>query len=450
MGEMCCTLYNHVAPPNQTTCAATRFPGNMANMAMQVPPSSNHPGGVNVLMGDASGGSSRTASTCRHGGISGTRNGGEVISPMPIDRTKELISMQLLETISSAETRGRVAARLHRHRLRRKPRAVYADLRRGPILARSGPDRLARRQALRSIAATPPIQVGDSAWQAGQQVESFEIGEEEDDGDGTKQFAVKLKMKKPPGDQSVRYFVHGRDPVWVYREEDYKRMINMDNNPVTNSPVRSPVLGDRRGDDDRHCTRFRTAGPEHVPGDRADLAPGWFRAQAGPGPAADPDRARGRGAGRRPVGGDSQLLGPVDAGHPFREYRIARRLGRYRVFLPDGPGRGLRLAGRCGICNMALVRRKRGEAVALPDGVVARMQLSPYRIQLAGIQTAPATFRPLVREFESSGVVTRDGEGATVLARNTRAAGTLDRRGPDRWTSLARPPGSRHIRRPGS
>ncbi len=64
---------------------------------------------------------------------------------------------------------------------------------------------------------------------------------------------------------------------------------------------------------------------------------------------------------------------------------------------------------------MALVRRKRGEALALPDGVVARMQLSPYRIQLAGIQTAPATFRPLVREFESSGVVARDGDAATVL-----------------------------------
>ena len=94
-----------------------------------------------------------------------------------------------------------------------------------------------------SVEATPPVQVADSAWQAGQQVESFEIGDEEDDGDGTKQFAVTLKMKKPPGDQSVRYFVHGRDPVWVYREEDYKRMINMDNNPVPTSSAKS---GSRR------------------------------------------------------------------------------------------------------------------------------------------------------------------------------------------------------------
>ncbi len=93
-----------------------------------------------------------------------------------------------------------------------------------------------------------PIQVADSAWQAGQQVESFEIGDEEDDGDGTKQFVVTLKMKKPPGEQSVRYFVHGRDPVWVYREEDYKRMINMDNNPVpaSSSEVRFSAIGQAR------------------------------------------------------------------------------------------------------------------------------------------------------------------------------------------------------------
>src|SRR5262249_7263381 len=54
MGEMCCTSYNHVSGPNSITCAGTGFPGNMANMAMQVPPSSAHPGGVDALMGDGS------------------------------------------------------------------------------------------------------------------------------------------------------------------------------------------------------------------------------------------------------------------------------------------------------------------------------------------------------------------------------------------------------------
>jgi hypothetical protein len=80
MGEMCCSLYNHVAPPNQTSCAAPTFPGNMANMAMQVPPSSNHPGGVNVLMGDASGRFIKSTVDVQTWRNVGTRNGGEVIS----------------------------------------------------------------------------------------------------------------------------------------------------------------------------------------------------------------------------------------------------------------------------------------------------------------------------------------------------------------------------------
>ncbi len=137
---------------------------------------------------------------------------------------------------------------------------------------------------------------------AGQQVESFEIGDEEDEGDGTKQFAVTLKMKKPPGDQSVRYFVHGRDPVWVYREEDYKRMLNMDNNPVTTSRSKS----DPRRSGRPAMTRLA---PGSVPDGRSTsraAGPIWRRAgsapETGPGPAPDPDRARGGGARGRPLG----------------------------------------------------------------------------------------------------------------------------------------------------
>ena len=43
----------------------------------------------------------------------------------------------------------------------------------------------------------------------------------------------------------------------------------------------------------------------------------------------------------------------------------------------------------CPICNMDLIPRKKTDAVLLPEGVVARMQLSPYRVQLAGIRTVP-------------------------------------------------------------
>lgn len=54
MGENCCTLYNHVTTPNRNTCGGTGFPGSMTNMAMQVPPSSRHAGGVTLLMVDGS------------------------------------------------------------------------------------------------------------------------------------------------------------------------------------------------------------------------------------------------------------------------------------------------------------------------------------------------------------------------------------------------------------
>ncbi len=74
-------------------------------------------------------------------------------------------------------------------------------------------------------------------------------------------------------------------------------------------------------------------------------------------------------------------------------------------FCPMDPGVVSNWPGRCGVCNMALVRRKKGEAVALPDGVVARMQISPYRLQLAGIRTAAVSYRPLAREIEIAGVV---------------------------------------------
>ena len=80
MGEMCCTAYNHVAPPNQTSCAGTGFAGNMANMSMQVPPSSRHPAGVNVLMGDFSGRFIKSTVDLQTWRSIGTRNGGEVLS----------------------------------------------------------------------------------------------------------------------------------------------------------------------------------------------------------------------------------------------------------------------------------------------------------------------------------------------------------------------------------
>ena len=66
----------------------------------------------------------------------------------------------------------------------------------------------------------------------------------------------------------------------------------------------------------------------------------------------------------------------------------------------------------CPICNMDLVPRKKMEAVMLPEGVISRMQLSPYRIQLAGIRTSVIEPRSLKFERRFSGVIRKAEDGS--------------------------------------
>ncbi len=61
--------------------------------------------------------------------------------------------------------------------------------------------------------------------------------------------------------------------------------------------------------------------------------------------------------------------------------------------------------GKCPICGMDLVQRKKGAPLTLPEGVLARVQVSPQRIMQAGVQVEPALYRMLTREVRSYGVV---------------------------------------------
>jgi hypothetical protein len=63
--------------------------------------------------------------------------------------------------------------------------------------------------------------------------------------------------------------------------------------------------------------------------------------------------------------------------------------GDTEFFCPMDPGVISAWPAICPICNMDLITRKKADAVLLPEGVLARMQLSPYRVQLAGIRTVP-------------------------------------------------------------
>jgi hypothetical protein len=91
----------------------------------------------------------------------------------------------------------------------------------------------------RLAAHTPPVHPVDSHWQTGQSLAAFEILDEgPDTGDATRRFRVRLTPGSRPGgkaaarDTTTEYVVLGRDPVWVYREDDYTRLLNMDNNPA--------------------------------------------------------------------------------------------------------------------------------------------------------------------------------------------------------------------------
>jgi multidrug efflux pump subunit AcrA (membrane-fusion protein) len=62
----------------------------------------------------------------------------------------------------------------------------------------------------------------------------------------------------------------------------------------------------------------------------------------------------------------------------------------------------------CPICGMPLSLRKKGAPPVLPPGVTGRVQLSPERVQLAGIETVEIGYQPLVRQTVAVGSVAYD------------------------------------------
>ncbi|MCC6546828.1 efflux RND transporter periplasmic adaptor subunit [Candidatus Sumerlaeota bacterium] len=64
--------------------------------------------------------------------------------------------------------------------------------------------------------------------------------------------------------------------------------------------------------------------------------------------------------------------------------------------------------GKCPICGMDLARREKGEAVSLPEGVSARVQVSPERIMQSGVKVETVAYRNLVRTVRSYGAIEPD------------------------------------------
>lgn len=83
-------------------------------------------------------------------------------------------------------------------------------------------------------------------------------------------------------------------------------------------------------------------------------------------------------------------------------------------------------AEKCPVCFMPLSKRKKGEKsdVALPPGVVNRVQLSPYRVVLAGINTWKVDYLPLSKEITAVGYV--EFNERNVKSVSARVKGRLD------------------------
>ncbi|HWY85957.1 MAG TPA: efflux RND transporter periplasmic adaptor subunit [Gemmataceae bacterium] len=81
---------------------------------------------------------------------------------------------------------------------------------------------------------------------------------------------------------------------------------------------------------------------------------------------------------------------------------------------------------KCPICFMPLSKRKKGDdkEVALPPGIVNRVQLSPYRVVLAGIQTWKVAYLPLAKEITTVGFVEFNERAVKQVA--ARVKGRLD------------------------
>jgi hypothetical protein len=90
----------------------------------------------------------------------------------------------------------------------------------------------------------PAVQVTDTPWSHGQRLGSYEILHE-DTGAAEKRFTVRLTLAKPERVEEVQYYVLGKDPVMVFRDQDYQRNINMEDGPKLNTRGRSNAVRKR-------------------------------------------------------------------------------------------------------------------------------------------------------------------------------------------------------------
>ena len=85
------------------------------------------------------------------------------------------------------------------------------------------------------VEGKPSLQAVDHEWASGKGLDSYVIGDEQS-GDGNKTFTVSITLKGSSSPIDVRYMIFGRNPIRVYRDDDFTRMANMEDNPTQPKP----------------------------------------------------------------------------------------------------------------------------------------------------------------------------------------------------------------------
>jgi membrane fusion protein, copper/silver efflux system len=108
-----------------------------------------------------------------------------------------------------------------------------------------------------------------------------------------------------------------------------------------------------------------------------------------------------------------------------RSATVAAENAAYEYYCPMHPSVVRGEPGNCPICGMPLTKRTRNDEPSLPEGTFAPVQLSPHRMELAGVSTSEVAVRPLEREIRTVGTIEIDERKVARIA--ARTAGRVEK-----------------------
>jgi Cu(I)/Ag(I) efflux system membrane fusion protein len=83
-------------------------------------------------------------------------------------------------------------------------------------------------------------------------------------------------------------------------------------------------------------------------------------------------------------------------------------------------------SGSCPLCGMPLSKRKKGDKEPLPEGVLARVPLTPMRVKQAGIRTALIGYTALAETVKTVGYVQYDERRLARIASRTKGMARVE------------------------